>query len=87
MAGFDNTNRGVMFKSEKKKDTDSDYSGNLNVDGVEYFLNGWIKVAGPNAKIPGSKFLSVSISKKSKQPEARSAPSPGLDFGDDDIPF
>lgn len=84
---FDNTNRGAMFKSQKSKDTDSDYSGNLNVDGAEYFLNGWIKTAGPNAQNPGSKFMSVSVKKKDRQPVRTATPSPQLDGSEDDIPF
>jgi hypothetical protein len=85
--GFDNTNHGVMFKNDRKtQDNHPDYSGTLNVDGTEFFLNGWIKVSGPTAKNQGAKFLSVSINKKDKQPEQRPTPTPGLDF-DDDIPF
>jgi hypothetical protein len=85
--GFDNTNRGVMFKNDRKtQDNHPDYSGTLNVDGTEFFLNGWIKVSGPTSKNPGAKFLSVSVSKKDKQPEQRPTPTPGLDY-DDDIPF
>jgi hypothetical protein len=84
---YDNTNRGVLFKNDRKEtDNHPDYSGQVNVEGVEYFFSGWIKTAGPNAKNPGSKFLSVSVSKKREQPAPRATPSPSL-YYDDDIPF
>lgn len=91
---YDNTNRGALFKNaEKKTDKHPDYSGNLNVDGVEFFLDAWIKKAES-----GRTFMSVSVKVKEKQatkpqsapPALRSAP-PGkaASFAgmDDDIPF
>ena len=42
MTDYDNTNRFVLFKNEKKRDDkDPDRTGTLNVDGVEYFIDGW----------------------------------------------
>lgn len=85
---FDDTNKGVLFKNEKGKDSHPDYRGSVNVEGVEYWFSGWIKTAGPNAKNPGSKFLSVSVEKKDeKYLKPKAPPSPGFDFDDDDIPF
>src|SRR5262245_3655007 len=52
---FDNTNRGALFRdSNKSKETDRDYSGSINVDGVEYWLSGWTKTSKK-----GAKFLSL----------------------------
>jgi hypothetical protein len=60
---YDNTNRWVLFKNERKdKDTSPDYTGTLNVDGVEYFLDAWLK-DGKN----GGKFFSGRIKRKDKQ--------------------
>lgn len=82
---YDNTNRGVLFKADKQgNESRPDYSGSVNVEGVEYFFSGWIKTAGPNAKNPGSKFLSVAVEKKRVQPG--SAP-PAPSFDDSDVPF
>jgi uncharacterized protein (DUF736 family) len=65
---YDNTNRGVLFKNEQKKtDKHPDYSGNLNVDGVEFFLDAWIKEAES-----GRKFMSLSV--KLKERQGQSAP-------------
>jgi len=52
---FDNTNKGVMFKNDKTNDAQPDYRGSANIDGVEMWASGWIKVAGPNAKNPSKR--------------------------------
>ena len=41
---YDNTNRWTVWKNEtpKKDDRDPDYSGTLNVEGKEYFIDGWV---------------------------------------------
>ena len=89
--GFDNTNRGVLFKNDKEgNEARPDYKGSVNVAGVEYWFSGFIKTAGPNAKNPGSKFLSVAVERKDEKylkpkPASSQAPYPS-DF-DDDIPF
>lgn len=85
MADFDNTNRGVLFKkSEKKQPNHSDYDGTLNVEGREYFLNGWIKTAKS-----GKTFLSLSVKAKQAKPvENRPADDSGGIHGmQEDIPF
>jgi hypothetical protein len=70
---FDNTNRGSLFNNQakKKSDTDSDYSGSINIDGAEFWLNGWIKTS----KTKGTKFLSLSV--RPKETEKKKA-----DFND-----
>ena len=61
---YDNTNRGALFKNEKKaKDTHSDYNGNINVEGVEYWIDAWVK----EGRDTGKKFFSLSV--KPKQPK------------------
>ena len=99
---FDNTNRAVLFKNATKKtDNHPDYSGSLNFEGVECFLDAWIKTSES-----GKKFMSLSLKRKDKQrensrpeprpPEPRSqppsrhapAPRPASGFDDmDDCPF
>lgn len=81
---FDNTNTGVLFRN-KDKDTDRhpDYRGTLDVNGETFWISGWIKVAGPQAKNPGEKFMSLAIT-----PQRQSNSSAPLDDSDtDDIPF
>jgi uncharacterized protein (DUF736 family) len=72
---FDDTNRGVLFREEKKSEpADRDYSGSINIGGTEYWLSGWIKTSKK-----GSKFLSLSV-----KPKAPAEAKPELD---DAIPF
>ena len=89
MADFDNTNRGVLFKNENKEPGDKrpDYTGNLNIDGVECFLDGWIRKSQA-----GKTFLSVSVKKKDKQAakpaqKPTQKPSSGFDDLDSEVPF
>jgi hypothetical protein len=81
---YDNTNRGVLFKNDDKKDDrDADYRGNINVGGVEYWLDAWINTA----KTSGKKFMALRV--KPKEPSAAgktTAAAPPDDF-DDPIPF
>ena len=72
MAEFDKTNSGVMFVNDHKQPGDSkpDRSGSLNVGGVEYFLDGWIKKSSA-----GATFMSISVKRKDKQPEQEQRPA------------
>lgn len=84
---YDNTNKGSLFKNDRKETANHpDYKGSINVEGTEYWASGWIKTAGPYAKNPGSKFLSVSLTAKDGGSEPRQPQSSSLDC-DDDIPF
>ena len=77
MTNFDPTNRGAIFANDRKeRDTQPDRTGSINVEGVEYFIDGWLKESRD-----GKKFLSLSVKRKDKQPQqqapqARSAPPP-----------
>ena len=103
MTQYDNTNRGVLFKNDRKeKDSHPDYKGSINVDGQEFWVSAWIK-AGKKGK-----FFSMSIQPKEQAPQRqapdragqwkagapsqpqRQAPQPanvGFANMDDDIPF
>lgn len=76
MTDYDNTNTGVIFTNKKKtSDKHPDRTGSLNVDGVEYWLSGWIK-----KDKNGQPFMSLSI--KAKE-EKRAAPKPRRPMTDD----
>ena len=63
MSDYDNTNSGVLFKNEKRRDDrDPNYTGSVNVNGVEFYLNAWIKESKA-----GCKYMSLSVKPK---PEA-----------------
>ena len=82
---YDNNNSGVLFKNDKSgNDRAPDYKGSGEIDGEQYWISGWVKVAGPMAKTPGSKFLSLAFQAKEQMAKP---PSGGGSFDDDDIPF
>jgi hypothetical protein len=85
MPEYDDTNRGVLFKNaEKKTPKHPDYSGKLNVDGREYFLDAWIKEG------KSGKFMSVSVKEKTRpaaKPAQSARPSRPAAADDDSCPF
>jgi hypothetical protein len=53
-------NSGSLFKNDRKeKPNHADYTGNATIDGVDYWMNAWIK-EGKN----GRKFMSFSFRPK-----------------------
>ena len=78
---YDNTNRGVLFINDRKATANHpDRTGSINVDGKEYFLDGWIKQSKE-----GKQFLSLSVKAKDAA-KAKPAKTAELDDGAD-IPF
>ena len=78
---YDNTNKGTLGKNKRKeKDTHPEYAGSINIDGVEFWLSGWIKTN----KDTSEKFFSLSA--KRKEPRAE-VPLKIVSADDDDIPF
>jgi hypothetical protein len=63
MTQYDNTNRGALFKNDRKQqDNHPDYTGSINVGGVEYWLSAWLKDGQKG------KFFSMSVKPKDEQP-------------------
>lgn len=84
MAGRDNS--GALFKNDSKTDEKHpDYRGDVMIDGKEYWVSAWVKTAGPAARNPGSKFLSMSFT--SREPLKGSTPTRFETDFDNDIPF
>jgi hypothetical protein len=87
MPQYDNTNRFTLNKNKNKREgkKDADYGGSINVNGVEYWLNGWITNSsnGP--------FISGSIRPKEQKQEQRRYPDDRITSGrrdlDDEVPF
>jgi hypothetical protein len=80
MTTYDNCNRGVLFSERGKKatDTDRDYSGTLDVEGVAYWVSAWIKTSKK-----GTKFLSLSLRRKDEKTTGGGSPK----RDDSEIPF
>ena len=69
MTQYDNTNRGALFKNNRKAaDTHADYTGTLNINGVDHWISGWRKTSGN-----GTQFLSLAFKPKDGT-SARPAP-------------
>jgi hypothetical protein len=83
MAEFDNTNRGSLFKNDKKtEEKHPDMSGSINIDGTEYWISGWKKQSKA-----GTGFISLSVRTK-EQVRQSSQPTPKAKAQDfDDLDF
>lgn len=89
---YDNTNTGALFKNDRKETANHpDYSGSVNVNGVEYWLSAWIK---PTKADASKRFMSLSVkpkeAAKAAPPQRSAAPQrPYAADRDDgsDIPF
>lgn len=89
---YDNTNRGTLFKAkEKKSEKSPDYTGTINVNGVEMRLSAWLKESKA-----GTKYFSLAVSEKDGQYESKSNARPRSEgrsngsvdpLSDDTIPF
>lgn len=78
---YDDTNRGAMFRADKQKETDRDYSGTLDVDGRKYWVSGWLKTSKA-----GNKYLSLSVKPKDA-PTTGESKKPIATELDDEIRF
>ena len=85
MSNYDNTNRGALFPNDRReKDTQPNYKGEINVNGVDMWISGWKQMS--NA---GKPYLSLSLTPKEAQPQAQAPAQPAMASAtiDDDIPF
>ena len=81
---YDNNNRGAIWgNANKETENQPDYKGNLNVDGVEYFVSGWKRKPDANPKAPA---LSLSLTKKIEGREHGNQPKSADPFAGDGVP-
>ena len=85
MAAYDNTNRGIISKNERKtEDRHPDIKGSINVEGREFWIDGWRKERNDGS---GS-FYSLSVKPKdAPAPAAKPAQKRAQVDESDDIPF
>jgi hypothetical protein len=76
---YSEVNRGALFRNEDKTEGDDrerDYSGSLDVEGVAYWVSGWVRTSKA-----GKKYLSISIKPKVEKPAESEGekPATGVD--------
>jgi hypothetical protein len=83
MAYVQNELTGALFKNdEKEEETHADFNGSAKIQGVEYWINAWVKVyEKDNTK---RKYYSLSFRPKEKKVNPS---KPGFDDIQEDIPF
>ena len=85
----ENKNGGVLFKNDKKAtDQHPDYTGNITIDGKEYYLSAWVNESAGT----GQKYFALKTKPKEDTPATTTAPAqprPGVVVVDpvDDLPF
>lgn len=90
---YDNTNSGIMYRNENRKsDRHPEFTGSINVDGVDYWLSGWVNEGKPGGKLEGKKYFSIKINPKEQRGSASTTGaahrgSYASDEYSDDIPF
>jgi uncharacterized protein (DUF736 family) len=85
MSEYDNTDRGALFRNDKKEaDNHPDYKGSINVGGTDYWLSAWLKTS--NA---GAKYMSLSVKPKDAPAQKPAPKAPARQAFDDseDVPF
>ena len=94
---YDNNLTGIISKNERKTDDKHpDIKGQCEINGVQYWVDGWAKTRNSD----GGKFYSLRFKPKEaarapapspiQRPSAQrmaAAPASGFDDMDDDIPF
>lgn len=79
---YDNTNRGALFKNDKKEtDKHPDYKGKLNVNGRDFYLSAWLKTAKD-----GNKYMSLSVQEPTQGHQSTKQRDSILEMKND-IPF
>lgn len=89
MSDYDNTDRGALFRNDKKENENHpDYKGSINVGGTDYWLSSWLKKSKD-----GKTYMSLSVKAKDAAPAPAPATAPAkrppqsVADMDDDIPF
>lgn len=88
MADYDNNNRGSIWKNDKKEtDKHPDFTGSLNVDGVEYWVSAWKRRQDQSDKAPALSFSIKAKDESVSPPTKTSKTNVQIDEIDSDIPF
>jgi len=78
---------GVLFKNDKKlTDQHPDYTGNITIEGKEYYLSAWVNESART----GQKYFAIKPTPKAPAATpatASQSPSPIIPDPVDDLPF
>lgn len=84
---YDNTNKGMMARADNRKtDAHPEFTGSLNVEGVDYWVSAWVNEGKPGGKLEGKKYFSIKINRK-EGGSTTGRPASDSSFVSDDIPF
>jgi len=61
---YDNNMKGVLFKNEKTKETQPDYTGSIVVEEKEYRISAW-----NNTSAAGKEYKSIKVTTKEEADE------------------
>ncbi len=65
---YDNNMTGMLARNERKTQPNHpDYSGQVEIDGKQYWLSGWIKEGKAGGKLAGKYFFSLAVKPKEAQ--------------------
>jgi uncharacterized protein (DUF736 family) len=83
MSEYDNELRGSLFRNDRKeKDTHPDYTGTCQIQGVEYYMNAWVKESKA-----GKKYFSFSFKAKDAPVQTANTVVITDDDDGDSLPF
>lgn len=87
---YDNNNRGSIWKNDKKEtENHPDFTGSLNVNGVDFWVSAWKRKPDASEKAPALSFtVKPKDELKSKTPQTMTINQTKQGFDDhEDIPF
>ena len=86
MAEYDNTNRGAIWKNDKKEtEKHPDFRGELNVNGADFWVSAWSRAPGAPDKAPALSFAVTPKDSQAVKPKSNEVfPK---DITEDDLPF
>lgn len=92
MSQYDNTNSGALFKNTKRTEENNqpNYTGNINVEGVEKRLAAWVKVSKKGEtyiSLLASDALVSENTEKPKNSETTEKPEKNPFLDEQDVPF
>ena len=81
-------NSGQLFKvEEKKNEKGPDYSGTALIDGVEFYMDSWLKTAESGRRWMSFSFKAKQQPANNSRPAEKAATQPIRSRDDDSIPF